>query len=168
MSDGPIPKRAGALVAAVLVMAGAAAVAALAQQAVSDTARAGVLGQAADPGTLELGQDLYAQNCASCHGANLEGQPDWKRRLGNGRMPAPPHDASGHTWHHADQDLLVIVRDGLGAIVPGYESDMPAFGSTLTDEDIGAILAFIKSTWPERERGFQAEVTHNAALEDSP
>lgn len=168
MSDGPIPKRAGALVAAVLVMAGAAAVAALAQQAVSDTAPVEVLGQAADPWMLELGQDLYAQNCASCHGANLEGQPDWKRRLDNGRMPAPPHDASGHTWHHPDQDLLVIVRDGLGAIVPGSESDMPAFGSTLTDEDIGTILAFIKSTWPEREREFQAEVTHNVASEDSP
>ena len=115
---------------------------------------------------LQLGKDLYAKNCASCHRANLEGQPDWKRRLDNGRMPAPPHDASGHTWHHPDQDLLVIVRDGLTAIVPGYESDMPAFGGTLTDEDIGAILAFIKSTWPEREREFQAKVTRNAADED--
>ena len=45
---------------------------------------------------------------------------------------------------------------------------MPAFGGTLTDEDIGAILAFIKITWPERERGFQAEVTHNVASDDSP
>ena len=151
-----------------VVLAGAGAIAALAQQAASDGASVEVLGQVAEVETLQLGKELYAENCASCHGANLEGQPDWKRRLDNGRMPAPPHDASGHTWHHSDQDLLVIVRDGLGAIVPGYESDMPAFGDTLTDEDIGAILAFIKSTWPEREREFQAQVTHNVASEDSP
>lgn len=127
-----------------------------------------VLGQEVDADTVLRGQHLYAANCAACHGANLEGQPDWKRRLDNGRMPAPPHDASGHTWHHPDQDLLVIVRDGLTAIVPGYESDMPAFGGSLTDEEIRAILAFIKSTWPERERVFQAEVTRNKALENSP
>lgn len=151
-----------------VVLGGAGAVAALAQQAAPADAPVEFLGQEVDAETLRHGQELYAEDCASCHGANLEGQPDWKRRLDNGRMPAPPHDASGHTWHHPDQDLLLIVRDGLGAIVPGYESDMPAFGSTLTDEDIGAILAFIKSTWPERERGFQAEVTHNVALEDSP
>ena len=124
------------------------------------------LGQEVDAETVLRGQALYAANCAACHGANLEGQPDWKRRLDNGRMPAPPHDASGHTWHHPDQDLLVIVRDGLSAIVPGYKSDMPAFGGSLTDEEIGAVLAYMKSTWPEREREFQAEVTRNAADEE--
>ena len=155
-------------VGAGLVLAGAGAIAALAQQAASDGASMEVLGQVVNAETLQLGKELYAETCSSCHGANLEGQPDWKRRLDNGRMPAPPHDALGHTWHHSDQDLLVIVRDGLGAIVPGYESDMPAFGDTLTDEDIGAILAFIKSTWPEREREFQAQVTHDVTSEDSP
>ncbi len=168
MSDGRVSKRAGALAAAVLALAGAGSIAALAWKAMSGGAPVEVLGQAVAPETVEFGQALYAANCASCHGASLEGQPDWKRRLDNGRMPAPPHDASGHTWHHADQDLLAIVRDGLGAILPSYESDMPAFGGTLTDEEIVAILAFIKSTWPERERGFQAEVTRNAASDGGP
>lgn len=110
---------------------------------------------------IELGQEVYAANCASCHGANLEGQPDWRRRKANGRMPAPPHDASGHTWHHADRPLFTITKLGVGAVVPGYESDMPAFEGILSDDEIAAVLAFIKSTWPERERGFQAEVTAN-------
>ncbi|MBA4782137.1 MAG: cytochrome c [Rhizobiales bacterium] len=110
---------------------------------------------------VALGQDLYAANCASCHGANLEGQPDWRRRNENGRMPAPPHDESGHTWHHADRPLFTITKLGLGAVVPGYESDMPAFDGILSDAEIAAVLAYIKSTWPERERGFQAEVTVN-------
>ncbi|MEI4263493.1 c-type cytochrome [Roseovarius sp. D0-M9] len=110
---------------------------------------------------VELGQDLYAANCASCHGVNLEGQPDWRRRNEDGRMPAPPHDASGHTWHHADRQLFTITKLGVGAVIPGYESDMPAFEGILSDDEIIAVLAFIKSTWPERERGFQAEVTAN-------
>ena len=110
---------------------------------------------------IALGQEVYAANCASCHGANMEGQPDWRRRNENGRMPAPPHDATGHTWHHADRQLFTITKLGVGAIVPGYESDMPTFENVISDDEIAAALAFIKSTWPERERGFQAEVTAN-------
>jgi mono/diheme cytochrome c family protein len=104
---------------------------------------------------LAEGRDLYLQYCASCHGENLEGQPNWQTRLANGRLPAPPHDASGHTWHHSDEVLFRIVKEGLGAISPGYENDMPAFGDVLSDAEIEAILAYIKSTWPERERDYQ-------------
>ena len=107
------------------------------------------------------GHDLYAANCASCHGADLEGQPDWRRRNEDGRMPAPPHDADGHTWHHADRQLFTITKLGVGAVVPGYESNMPAYGGILSDDEIISVLTFIKSTWPEREREFQAEVTAN-------
>ena len=117
------------------------------------------LGQPVTRLQIVRGKEIYAQNCASCHGANLEGQPDWKRRLENGRMPAPPHDESGHTWHHSDQDLFAITKLGVGGVVPGYESDMLAFGDILSDEDITAVLAFIKSTWPERQRDVQARIT---------
>lgn len=118
-----------------------------------------VLGQPVTGEQITLGRQVYVQNCASCHGANLEGQRDWKRRLENGRMPAPPHDKSGHTWHHSDQDLFDITKLGVGGVVAGYESDMPAFEDILSDEEIAAVLAFIKSTWPERQRGSQARVT---------
>ena len=43
------------------------------------------------------GQSLYADNCASCHGANLEGQPNWQSPDADGVLPAPPHDGTGHT-----------------------------------------------------------------------
>ena len=119
------------------------------------------LGEPVTPGQIAQGQTIYAANCASCHGARLEGQPDWKRRLANGRMPAPPHDSTGHTWHHADRQIFTITKLGLGAVVPGYESDMPAFEATLSDAEIASVLAYVKSTWPERQRGFQAEVTAN-------
>lgn len=117
----------------------------------------GLVMVATSPGVAQTdGRQLYMDHCARCHGAQLEGQPDWMVRKPDGRLPAPPHDASGHTWHHSNGQLLTIVRDGLEAIAPGYATDMPAFGETLTDEQILAILEFIKSTWPERERAFQA------------
>ncbi|MFC4172402.1 c-type cytochrome [Microvirga sp. GCM10011540] len=104
---------------------------------------------------LALGARLYAERCASCHGARLEGQSNWQESLSNGRMPAPPHDATGHTWHHSDEELFTITKHGLAALVPGYESDMPAFDGSLSDEEIRVILAFIKSTWPKAEREYQ-------------
>jgi len=81
------------------------------------------LGRSMTGRQIALGGRVYAKSCASCHGARLQGQPDWKRRLENGRMPAPPHDASGHTWLHADQDLFNITKRSVSAVVPGYESD---------------------------------------------
>ncbi|MEF2552317.1 cytochrome c [Aurantimonas sp. A2-1-M11] len=153
---------------AIAIVTGAAAaalavIAALAQQHGGEAPAQDVtfLGEPVTADEIALGQDLYAANCASCHGDNLEGQADWMRRLENGRMPAPPHDESGHTWHHPDRQLFTITRLGVGGVVPGYDSDMPAFQDVLTDEQIRAVLAFIKSTWPERQRNFQADVTAN-------
>jgi mono/diheme cytochrome c family protein len=107
---------------------------------------------AADPTDtrqVERGARVYGSYCASCHGARLEGQPDWKTRKANGRLPAPPHNATGHTWHHPDAVLFRITRDGIAAVAPaGYQTDMPAFGGALSDEDIWAAVAFIKSSWP--------------------
>lgn len=111
---------------------------------------------------LARGAEVYASACASCHGDRLQGQPDWKQRNPDGKLPAPPHDVTGHSWHHADGDLFRIVQGGVGAIVPGYVSDMPAFEDRLQEADISAVLAYIKSTWPPRARAFQAEVTKKA------
>ena len=113
-----------------------------------------------DPATILLGQQIYAANCAACHGVNLQGQPDWKHRLANGRMPAPPHDVTGHTWHHSDRDLFNLTKLGVAAVMgDGYESDMPAFGGKLSDDEIRAVLDYIKSTWPPRAQQSQAKIT---------
>jgi mono/diheme cytochrome c family protein len=105
-----------------------------------------------DPSDARLvshGEQLYARHCASCHGRNLEGQPDWQSRNAQGRLPAPPHDAHGHTWHHDDEVLFEVTKYGLAKHAPpGYQSDMPAFEGVLGDKDIVAVLAFIKSRWP--------------------
>jgi len=101
---------------------------------------------------VRLGLEVYRAHCAACHGKNLEGQPDWRTRKPNGRLPAPPHDETGHTWHHPDEILFSITKHGMKPPVApdGYESDMPEFSNVLTDEEIWAVLAYIKSTWPPR------------------
>ena len=46
---------------------------------------------------LSNGQKNYQSFCASCHSANLEGQPYWIDFKEDGSLPAPPHDETGHT-----------------------------------------------------------------------
>jgi mono/diheme cytochrome c family protein len=118
---------------------------------------------ATDAAQVALGERVYAEQCARCHGGRLEGQPNWTQRLPNGRLPAPPHDASGHTWHHPDTQLFGITKDGLGPYAPaGYESDMPAFADVLSDAEIAAVLAYIKSTWPPDIRERQERINAQA------
>ncbi|MBC7204377.1 MAG: cytochrome c [Pusillimonas sp.] len=115
-----------------------------------------------DTQLVRLGERVYATHCASCHGANREGESNWRQRKPNGRLPAPPHDVSGHTWHHPDQVLFDIVKNGLvpGVTAPaGYESDMPAYRAALTDKEIRASLAYIKNAWPKKALTVQKQLT---------
>lgn len=118
-----------------------------------------------DAARIAAGARVYAAHCASCHGAQLEGQPGWRTRRADGRLPAPPHDASGHTWHHPMNVLFGITKHG---IVPpygpaNYASDMPGFGDRLSDEQIWAVLAFIRSRWPEKIRAAHAQIEQRAS-----
>ncbi|MFC6670539.1 c-type cytochrome [Marinobacterium aestuariivivens] len=112
-----------------------------------------------DAAQVATGKTVYEASCASCHGGQLQGQPDWQKRLPSGRMPAPPHNQNGHTWHHPDRMLFGIIRDGMVPpwAPPDYESDMPGFGGRLSDDEIWAVLAYIKSRWPQKVRDWQAE-----------
>lgn len=110
---------------------------------------------------ITAGQTLYSETCASCHGENLEGQPNWRSPDADGVLPAPPHDGTGHTWHH-DNDLLFeyTKHGGQAALatrgVKNFKSGMPAFQDHLSDEDIWDILAYIRSTWPDKQQQAQA------------
>lgn len=111
-------------------------------------------------GAASEGRGLYMANCASCHGANLEGQPDWQTPNEDGRLPAPPHDASGHSWHHPDKVLFEITKYGTAAYIGGgYQSDMPGFSGLLDDNEITAVLDYIKSTWPRQQARYQQDMT---------
>ncbi len=110
---------------------------------------------------LTNGRVLYGDHCASCHGINLEGQPNWQTPDDNGVLPAPPHDETGHTWHHDNQLLFEYTRLGGEAAlavrgVTGFASGMPGFSDELTNNEIWDILAYIRSTWPDRVQEMQA------------
>ena len=110
-----------------------------------------------------LGGKVYAAHCAACHGAKLQGQPNWRIRDARGLLPAPPHDASGHTWHHPDEVLLRITRQGVAraANLKDYVSDMPAYEGVLSDAEIVAALSWIKSQWPADIRARHDEINRS-------
>ncbi|MGB3713135.1 MAG: cytochrome c [Candidatus Promineifilaceae bacterium] len=113
------------------------------------------------PNEIAVGQEVYAENCAECHGENLEGEADWQQQNEDNSYRSPPHDISGHTWHHGDRVLIESIELG-GTRLPdniGGSSNMPAFGASLTEEEIKAVLTYIKSAWPEDIRGLQWEQT---------
>ncbi len=111
--------------------------------------------------SLATGKNLYEENCASCHGDNLEGELNWQQKNSDGTLPAPPHDATGHTWHH--DDLMLFQYTKLGGAgyanllgVSNFKSAMPAFEDILDDEEIISVLNYIKSTWPQEIRDIQS------------
>lgn len=109
---------------------------------------------------VRQGAALYAESCSECHQSDLSGDPNWKIRADDGGFRPPPQDASGHTWHHSDNELVGIVMRGYDFPVP--ESRMPSFGDTFTEDEVLAILDFIKASWGEEERLYQWEQTVRA------
>lgn len=109
---------------------------------------------------FEMGKRVYGEHCASCHGANGEGKypSSWKQPDTNGLLDAPPHNAEGHTWHHADGLLFDIIKNGL--IATGFHP-MPAFKEQLTDEEISAVIAYLKLWWTPDQVEIQATMSAN-------
>ncbi|WP_287051760.1 cytochrome c [Mesorhizobium sp.] len=122
-----------------------------------------------DARIISRGEAVYVAHCASCHGKNLEGQPGWKAQDKDGFLPAPPHDESGHTWHHPDTLLFRITKLGVAeaANLKDYKTRMPAFGGILTDADIIAALSYIKSRWPDDMRRRHDELNRVFARRES-
>lgn len=109
---------------------------------------------------VERGRTLYVQQCAACHGTRAEGAPGWPTPVADGLPPAPPHDDSGHTWHHADRVLDETIHMGMGdPLRPTTPLRMPAFGDQLSDADTRAIIAYFKSLWTEEHRQYQRKET---------
>jgi mono/diheme cytochrome c family protein len=148
-------------VTAVAMMAGAIAVTATLWP---DASYGGLSITSTDAALVTRGKAVYEANCAVCHGAQLEGQADWQSRRPDGRLPAPPHDVTGHTWHHDDATLLLLTLRGPSAFAgPDYISAMPSYEGVLSTDDLRTALAFIKSTWPPEIQARQAAASAAAA-----
>ncbi len=86
----------------------------------------------------------------ACHGDALQGQENWRDLAAKGEKAAPALDATGHSWHHSDIALGETLRNGA--------APMPAFGDVLTDQEIQAVLAYVKSSWPAATLAQQPQV----------
>jgi mono/diheme cytochrome c family protein len=113
---------------------------------------------------VSLGGSLYIANCAFCHGDNLEGKPGWDGHYPSGRRPALPLNGETEITRLSDQDIMDVTKYGGQPFSPAdYENDMPGFEMQLSDADIWAIVAFIKSRWSdeaiERQRQTQEQLS---------
>jgi mono/diheme cytochrome c family protein len=111
--------------------------------------------RATGPKVAATGDVLYERHCAACHGINLEGQANWQTQNADGSMPAPPHDETGHTWHHRDKYLIEVTLYGGAAVTGNPLNRMPAFGHVLSEAETRAIFTYIKSTWSDEIRELQ-------------
>lgn len=113
----------------------------------------------ANPAQVALGHSLYDQHCAFCHGPELAGKTGWEGDHPRGNRPAVPLDGAGAIARLGDRDLFDIVKfGGQPFSPPDYRNTMPGFEGSLADADIWAILAFVKSRWPEAVRERQREL----------
>ena len=113
------------------------------------------------------GERVFASTCAACHGVNGEGAENWMVRDEDGRLPPPPLNGEGHTWHHSDGVLYRIVSEGGAGI--GSGSNMPSFKDQLTPSEIVAVLEYIKSLWEDKEiDGFSIIESQRELSESDP
>jgi mono/diheme cytochrome c family protein len=99
---------------------------------------------ASDAVPVAAGESLYGQHCASCHGPQ-----------GAGVGPFPP--LAGVEWVTGEEDTTIrILLHGLQGRIEvndrTYNNVMPAFGRRLGNDEIAALLSYIRSSW-----GNQAE-----------
>jgi copper transport protein len=89
---------------------------------------------AATSDSITRGGALFQVNCASCHGVGGQGDGP----LSAGMFPKPADFSAAHTKVHPDGQLFGWIQNGKSG------TDMPAFGDTLTDEQIWDLLNYIQ------------------------
>ena len=113
-----------------------------------------------DPEQVEAGRRVYQEHCASCHGSRGEGQATWERPNAQGELPAPPHNAKGHTWKHSDAMLYRMVSEGWrDPFNKTRHLTMPAFRDQLSPDEIRNVITYLKTLWTSEQRQFQWEET---------
>lgn len=107
---------------------------------------------------VRSGLTIYERYCASCHGANAQGAPNWQQRDQQGELPSPPHDSEGHTWRHSDAELYKMVSEGWRDPFNRTERlTMPAFHDVLSPRQIRAVIIYLKTLWTPEQRAYQYE-----------
>jgi mono/diheme cytochrome c family protein len=159
-TDADAAQRGKFLLTAVVIAAAITAVYMVYERVVAEWMPGADAGNSAQ---VARGRQVYLSYCAECHGTRLEGQPDWQALLPEGGRKAPPHDETGHTWHHPDRVLFEITKFGGQPFSPaGYKNNMPGYAERLSDADIWASIAFIKSRWSDEIQEKHAQINQRA------
>lgn len=90
------------------------------------------------------GATVFRQNCATCHGANGEGQPGY----------FPPLAGNPDLFKERIFPLLVVLNGIAGPITiegRSYDGSMPAFDH-LSDAEIAAVVNYIRGAWGNQPR----------------
>ena len=101
--------------------------------------------QAAD---LDRGAEIFAANCATCHGPTGSPDPESPLVKGLGVVPADFSDTLFNSREGEGEWKLVATYGGASL---GFSEVMPAFGSSLSEEDIDNVLAYIKTLGGEHD-----------------
>lgn len=113
-----------------------------------------------DPKEVQAGRVVYQKYCASCHGVRAEGELNWEAPNAKGELPAPPHNAEGHTWKHSDEMLYRMTSEGWRDPFNKTERPtMPPFREQLSPQEIRNVIIYLKTLWTEEQRQFQWEET---------
>ncbi len=104
---------------------------------------------------LSRGQQQYNLRCAHCHGYDGEGQlpVTITNTQSLGMLTIPAHNASGHTWMHPDQLLVRVIKEGISN--PLDQFPMEPYASVMSDDDINAVIAYIKLWWTDEQQAQQ-------------
>jgi mono/diheme cytochrome c family protein len=94
------------------------------------------------------GAEIFQANCAVCHGTNGEPDPDSELVKGLGVVPANFADALFNSREGETEWKLVVTHGGAAL---AFSDKMPAFGETLSEEDIDATLEYIKTLGGEHD-----------------
>lgn len=105
---------------------------------------------AGDPQARERGAQLYAVNCAVCHGTEGRGDGRMAALWSTQQGAVPPADlTSTLVVGRTDGELYWILTNGFTSpenqvAFPGGLTNMPAFGKLLTPEERWALVAYIR------------------------
>lgn len=100
--------------------------------------------------------DVYTKECAVCHGAALEGNPEWRQSLFGNLDHAPPLDGRGRATEQPDRTLIKTIRRG---VTPGEGHIGTLKTSRFTEQEAREMLQWIKRHWSKRERRSQSRLT---------
>lgn len=102
----------------------------------------------------KIGEQVYGNNCASCHQGNGTGVPS---------VFPPLKDNTVVISDDPSEHIMTVINGLSNKTIDGvpYASPMPAFGTMLTDEEIAAVVNHERTNWGNNGKTVSAEDVGN-------